>query len=182
MKRIVLALGLLALAAWVLWRLNQPAHAPQSMPSLPAWDVAAVNTIEIRPRGQEAIVLHKRQGGWIVHADKEDTPAEATAVTKLLEDLHNMQPVRLVTSKRKHYRDLGVDAEADRVRLLRDGSILLAVHIGKPASDLVSTYVRLVDQAAVLAVDKSLTWQIKRNPKAWRAVSTEAVAAKGEGP
>jgi len=184
MKRLAIAAVLLALAAGVAWRAGQPVGAPTAMPPLPQWKRDAVERVEIRRRDQGSIRLRKTAKGWRVRMDGKEAPADATAVARLLDDLHAMRPVRLVTRKAGHYRELGVDEAADRIRLVRaDGTVVLDLFVGKPGSDLVTTYVRPATQRAVLAVDKSLTWQVKRSPKAWRAVDKREVRRgdKGEG-
>lgn len=171
MKRVVFACLLVLLAAWAIWRLGQPSGALQAMPPLPAWEREEVYAIELMPHGREAMQLVQRQGTWFIREGESEVAADAAAVAKLLDDLEGMRPVRLVTRKAQHYRDLGVGEGSARVILKRqDGAILLDMRIGKPASDLVSTYIRLADAAAVLAVNRSLSWQVHRNRKDWQAV------------
>jgi len=43
------------------------------------------------------------------------------------------------------------------------------VFVGKPATDLRSTYIRVASEDKVLTVDKTLTWQVKRTPESWFA-------------
>jgi hypothetical protein len=49
------------------------------------------------------------------------------------------------------------------------GDTLLELFIGKQGSDLISTYLRFADRPEVLAVDRTLLWQVRRPYEEWKA-------------
>lgn len=199
----LLLIGLLA--GWVFWQQSRPSSAPQALPDWPALSPASVAEIEIRHPGRDAVLLRKQQDGWHllvtgskkgekpsgassgegsgpVSADGPEGPvaADDDAVRHLLTDLAAMRPVRVVSHRAEHYARLGVDAHNGTHLWLRDasGRALLDLYVGKPSTDLVSTYVRLADRSEAVTVNRSLTWQVGRLPDAWKA--PERPASKDE--
>jgi hypothetical protein len=62
------------------------------------------------------------------------------------------------------------------------GDTLLDLFIGKQGSDLISTYLRLADRPEVLAVDRTLLWQVRRPYQDWKApVSPDADGSGVDG-
>ena len=130
------------------------------------WQADDVERIEIR-HGTEAVVLKRHGHAWRMGGK----PVDAQAVSRLLDDLKRMQVRRIVAWNRAHDRELGLDdADAREVRLFAsDGTVLWHVRIGGQAQDLTSTYLRVQGDDRVLAVDKTLRWQVLRTPEAWLA-------------
>ncbi len=161
--------ALLALGLWVLGQQAAPKSALQALPEWPQIDVQRVAAIEILQGDNRQLAIRKKNTAWFVGTDGEETRADDGAVRHLLEDLAHMHPVRVVSHQPAHFSRLGVADDASRVRLL-DGqqTLLLDLLIGKPATDLVSTYVRLAGTSRAVTVNRSLTWQVRRIPDAWR--------------
>ncbi len=81
-----------------------------------------------------------------------------------------MRPVRLVAHGHKADAAFQLDKrQRVRIRLLdANGRELMALDVGKPAADLVSTYVRRKGDDAVVTVDKVLRWQVMRTAQGWK--------------
>ena len=184
MNRFLSLALILSLAGVVLWLALRPDSAPQRMPEIARFASQAVDAIEIRDDSQ--IKLRRAESGWQLMIDSSVwSTADDEAVTHLLDDLAAMQPIRVVTRNADQYEKLNVGSAATKVLLKdRQGRELFQVMIGKQGSDLLSTYIRLAGKPEVLAVDRSLLWQVKRPLEGWQAreaVQIEA-AAKPEKP
>jgi len=113
-------------------------------------------------------------GGWRVVAgqgkDADGHPADAAAVGQLLDDLTGMRPVRVVSRSRAHDAELGL-APSSRVhvRLLGPEGVLRELWVGSQAADLISTHGRVGADGPVVAVDRTLRWQVMRSARGWRA-------------
>ncbi len=177
-----LALALIVLlGGWAWWKAAQPERGPQDLPVWPEVRAQAVQAVEIAREGAPLIRLERRRGdGWRVRtAGKDAQAADAAAVTQLIDDLTAMRPVRVVSRGKRHDRELGLaKGAAVRVRLLgADGALLREVEVGSQASDLISTHVRLGGKGPVVAVDRTLRWQVMRSPRGWRAPEAAKPAA-----
>lgn len=173
----LLVIGLLT--GWVLWQQSRPSSAPQALPELPSFAADAVAAIDIDNPGKTSVHLKKQADGWYLvpgagndtGTSSEPVRAATDAVEHLLADLAAMRPVRVVSHKPEHYARLGVDEHGGtHLRLLDAGNQpLLDAYIGKPATDLVTTYLRLASGDAAVTVNRSLSWQVRRMPDAWKA-------------
>ncbi|MDX8401198.1 MAG: DUF4340 domain-containing protein [Mariprofundaceae bacterium] len=185
MRRAAVLLLILVLGAWAWWKAGQPARGPQTLPTWPAVEADAVRVVEIAREGAPTIRLERADDGWTVRAEGEAHAADAAAVRHLIEDLTAMRPVRVVSRGTGHDRALGL-APASRVhvRLLgADGDApLLELWIGSQAADLVSTHVRLGDEGPVVAVGRTLRWQVMRSSRGWRAPEDAGKAAGARQP
>ena len=177
MKRAVVILLLLLLAGWATWQAAQPSRAPQAMPAWPQFDAGSVYDVRILRGKTEEVHLKKQADGWVIAGD-ESPSADAQAVGRLLDDLATMRPVRVVTRNRAHYARLQTGDDATRV-VLRDGNgkTVFSAWIGKQGSDVISTYVRLENMPEVFAVDRSLTWQVKRSAAGWKSPRNDKAQA-----
>ena len=184
------ALGVLlaALCLWAVWRFSQPASAPQAhMPRLGSVVSGQVKAVSIRPASSETIRLERTGDGWRL-IGKSPVPARTEAVERLLNDLASMRVIRVVAHTRSHDAELGLDRGVHVSLLGRGDRRLLELTIGKQGSDLISTYVRVDSSPKVIAVGKSLVWQVKRTASAWAApsadgkVSPASNAAQAEKP
>jgi len=186
LKRLLIVVAILLVAGWAVWQAGRPSEGMQTMPSWEAPQLAAATTVAIGGAGLD-VQLARADSGWQVIIDGKPVAANGEAVDRLLHDLQAMRPVRVVAHSHAHDTELHLDA-AQAVRVtVKDagGKSLLELAVGGQGSDLVSTYLRRGDEAAAVAVDRALLWQLKRAPAAWKAVAKPAVsgqpAAKGEG-
>jgi len=165
MKKIFAIVGLFALVVLLIWQ-QKPQETLQNLPTLPSFVLADVVTLEIK---QQAGSLQADYDGqtWTLVGDKHKQLKEAV-VGQLLLDLQTMKPQRVASTKAEYVHRFAVADSDVRVTLSDNkGAKLLDMIIGKPATDLRSTYIRLFGQDTVLTVNKILTWQVKRTPGAW---------------
>jgi hypothetical protein len=172
LKKTVITASLLLLAGVVIWLASRPDSAPQSMPEMIRFNADAVYTMTLENRGEGTISLLRSGSGWKLEgegAEGEQKDADADAVQHLLDDLASMKIIRVVTRNPEHYEKLRVSTGSVRVLLKREGGdTLLDLFIGKQGSDLISTYLRLADRPEVLAVDRTLLWQVRRPYQEWK--------------
>jgi len=171
---------ILSLAGVVLWLASRPDAAPQRMPEITRFASQAVDTIEITDRSQ--MKLQHTDSGWqLLMGSGVWRAADEEAVSHLLDDLAAMQSIRVVTRNPDQYEKLKVGSAATKVILKdRQGKGIFEVLVGKQGSDLLSTYLRLAGKPEVLAVDRSLLWQVKRPLEGWQA--REAVPVEAAEP
>ncbi len=164
MKKLLAIAVLVALG--MLWlSLQAPKDTSQSLPDLPAFALSDVASLRIK-QGEQVVLDAVYEGD--VWRTREDKPValQTLAIEQLLHDLQSMKPKRVVSRKTERFPTFEVNTY--RV-VLKDssGKVLLDVFVGKPATDLTSTYIRLADSPVVLTVDKVLTWQVRRTHDAW---------------
>ncbi len=150
----------------VLIGLKEPKDTQQALPDIPSFEVADVVALRIINKGQPTFSASKQGEGWLLRDSESPRPVNKDAVEQLLHDLQNMKPKRVVSRKTERFQTFSV---ADTEVILKDkqGKVLLDVFIGKPATDLTSTYLRFADSKLVMTVNKVLTWQVKRTQDAW---------------
>jgi len=168
MKKIAWIALFLLLLWMILWMWQQPASQSQRMD---AWsDIAVENIVQVMLQkvGDEDITLTLQQGKWrLANGDL----AVQDAVLRLLDNLSTMQVIRVVTQTHQHDADLGLLKRGVIVQCLdAQGVVLLDMTVGKQGSDLLSSYIRRNGDDAVVAVNKTLVWQVKRSKKAWKAM------------
>ena len=177
MKKISLTVAILLLAGVVVWLLSRPESAPQEMPEMIRFDKHSVDLISLAGGEVEEIQLHRSENIWLMKGGER---ADIDAVEHLLGDLAGMEIVRVVTRNPDHYKRLGIGDGSVRVTLSVSGIELLHVEIGRQGKDLLSTYLRIGDSPEILAVNKSLLWQVRRARDSWQTV--EPQSAKKELP
>ncbi|MDQ6968256.1 MAG: DUF4340 domain-containing protein [Mariprofundaceae bacterium] len=157
----------LSLLWMVLWMWQQPSSQSQRMAMQSSVAVKSIVQMIIQKHGGKRIVLKLQQGQWrMANGDL----AVQDATLRLLDDLTSMQVIRVVTRKYDFDADLGLLKRGVSVQCLdAQGVVLLDVTVGKQGSDLLSTYIRRADSDAVVAVNRTLVWQVKRSKKAWKA-------------
>jgi len=167
MKKLIFGLVLLALLAAVVMQ-QQPKSTSQTLPELPKFTVGNVTAFEIKMNQENAIKATRDGETWLLTEPEQPTPVKAVVVGQLLSDLSNMQPKRVASHNPEHHARFSVaDTDASVQLYNADGEVILHLMVGKPATDLVSTYVRLAGDDMVVTVDKTLTWQVKRTKEAW---------------
>jgi len=165
---------LLVLMGWSAWQFSQPALAPQAHAVVKTPDISKIAAIELAPAFGAHVRLKKQDGTWMVAG----SPANTESVQHLLDDLVAMRVIRVVTHTHTHDDALGINKGVKLTLLDQAGVALFTLTAGKQGSDLISTYVRIGQAAEVLAVDKSLVWQIKRAPDSWKAPSPKTDSPK----
>lgn len=166
-KYIVAAIIILALATLFFFQKSDIRKIQQKMPIWMPIEAPDVVTIKIKVMTEgETIVLHQSAGEWQL---ADDSMADNEAVERLLKDLGEMRPVRVVTRKRNHDDKLQLGDHSIHLLLLdAGGREVFNATVGKQGADLLSTYLRLDGTDAVLAVNKSLNWQLRRSADNWR--------------
>lgn len=185
LKKTAIIVSLLFLAGVLVWLASKPDSAPQLMPEMVRFNPDEVYTLALINGGDVAVSLLRSDSGWKLkgeglEGENQNTNANADAVQHLLDDLASMNIVRVVTRNPGHYEKLRVTTGSVRVLLKREGGdTLLDLFIGKQGSDLISTYLRFADRPEVLAVDKTLLWQVRRPYRGWKASVSPDVDASG---
>ncbi|NOR73290.1 MAG: DUF4340 domain-containing protein [Mariprofundaceae bacterium] len=183
LKKAVITVSLLFLAGLLIWLASRPDSAPQLMPEMVRFNPDEVYRLALMDGGDVAVSLLRSDSGWKLKgegAEGEQQDADADAVQHLLDDLASMKIVRVVTRNPEHYEKLRVTTGSVRLLLKsKRGDTLLDLSVGKQGSDLISTYLRLADRPEVLAVDRTLLWQVRRPQQEWKASVSPDVAASG---
>jgi len=152
---------------------QQPSNTSQALPTLPSFALQDVVSLRIVQQDKLTVDTKREGNAWVTVQDGESQSGtvKAAVVEQLLFDLQMMQPKRVASSKPEHQSRFSVtEAAGSRVVLKgSQGDVLLDVIIGKPATDLVSTYIRISDSNTVMTVNKTLTWQVKRTADSWLA-------------
>jgi hypothetical protein len=156
---------LVALAVLVIAQ-RAPKNTTQNLPHLPKFVLEDVLSFKVAIKGKTSMKAKKEGERWLLLGSTSAKYLNPLAVDQLLHDLQTMQAKRVVVRKTELFQRFAVD-ENEVMLADKQGNTLLDVFIGKPATDLVSTYIRLADDKRVLTVNKTLTWQIKRTPDAW---------------
>ncbi len=177
MKELIAVVATILLVALIVMQ-NTPQDTLQALPELPRFHVEDVTRMTIRQQGEPILEGKREENRWRLAGGDEPVYLDALVVEQLLLDLQSMKAKRIVSKKTEQFSRFSV-ADDEVVLQDKQGNILLDVFIGKPATDLTSTYIRLADQQLILAVDKVLTWQVKRSQDAWLA-TTEAKDAPAE--
>jgi len=169
MKKSVVAL-IVVLLAGALWLQQQPKDTAQTLPALPTFALANVQHVEVMLDHKTTLKAQRDGDAWILADADSRQLLHVLAIEQLLMDLQNMQPKRVVSHNPENAAKFEVAASDARVTLTdANKKVLLDVFVGKPATDLRSTYIRLASEDKVLTVDKTLTWQVKRTPESWFA-------------
>ncbi len=174
MRNIVYVVVILALiGGWIAQQ--APIATSQTLPVLPTFKLEDVAQFELVQQGKVLIQARYEHQKWLLLQAAEPAYLKAAVVEQLLRDLQTMSPKRVASNKAEHHGRFDV-SDSDVSVLLSDhhGKELLHLFVGKPATDLRSTYVRLATEDTVVTVDKILTWQVKRTKDAWLAEEKEA--------
>jgi len=176
-----------------LWLASRPDAAYQQMPEMVRFKQGEITSITLARAGSPTLSLVRKDGQWYLSEEGAlgtdgraaaeaavEAPVEADeeAVEHLLHDLATMEIVRVVTRNPEQYEKLKVTAGSTGVLLTRDGEIVLELYVGKQGGDILSTYLRVNDWPEVVAVNKSLLWQVNRPFDGWRANEGVVMPAK----
>lgn len=156
------------------------------MPEMIRFNPDTVYALTLTSGEEVAISLLRDGTRWKLEgAGGEQEDADTDAVQHLLDDLASMKIVRVVTRNPEHYEKLQVTTGSTRVLLKSEGGdTLLELFIGKQGGDLISTYLRVGGRPEVLAVDRTLSWQVKRPYQGWKApapTSSDAGSSAADG-
>jgi hypothetical protein len=166
MKNIVIGIVIIVVLAVFAIGQREPQNTAQDLPELPQFVLEDVVSFKVAIKGKTSIEAKKEGERWLLLGSTSAKYLNPLAVDQLLHDLQTMQAKRVVVRKTELFQRFAVDENEVVLRDKQDHA-LLDVFIGKPATDLVSTYIRLADHKRVLTVNRTLTWQIKRTPDAW---------------
>ena len=150
----------------VLIGLKEPKDTQQALPDIPSFEVADVAVLSIINKGQPTFSASKQGEAWLLRDGESPRPVNKDAVEQLLYDLQSMKPKRVVSRKTERFQTFSV-VDSEVILKNKQGRVLLDVFVGKPATDLTSTYLRFADSKLVMTVNKVLTWQVKRTQDAW---------------
>jgi len=176
MSRIVLAISAIILIALGLtWQqIHRPQHqesgqAAQALSDWPTLDQDTITAITLH-HGEQTIDLHKVSSVWQLHDRYGEVAANSDLINQLLRDLTVMRPQQFITSNPDRFKRFRLDNHADRITLKGKASTpLLDLLIGKAGTDLISTTVRRLGSNQIIAVNRSLAWQLGRPATSWRA-------------
>jgi len=143
-------LGIIA-AFMVLWAVVQSyiSAKPKTEPGsgtylIQGLDPADIGSITIGT-GVNAVVLKRKEGGFVV-TNKQNYPADASKINKLLSACLDIKTSELYTSDKANHKDLGVTEENAKqiVKFCKpDSSLLSGVIIGKKRQQGKGIFVRL---------------------------------------
>ena len=159
---VVITLGLVALIVTQ----QAPKDTLQTLPELPSFALQEIETFVLHTKGKLKLKAKREGDKWLLLGS--DTPGylQGNVVSQLLHDLQSMQVKRVASRNPEQFSHFSV---LDQHVVLKDkqDKVLLDVFVGKPATDLTNTYIRLAGIDMVMTVNKVLTWQIKRTKGAW---------------
>jgi len=159
---VVITLGLVALIVTQ----NSPNETSQTLPPLPSFVLEDVASFSVQLKGKTKLKAKREGDKWLLVGSDTPTYLQTNVVSQLLYDLQGMQVKRVASRNPDKFSRFAV-SDAQVILQDTEGKVLLNVFIGKPATDLTSTYIRLADENMVVTVDKVLTWQVKRTQDAW---------------
>ncbi|PCI01483.1 MAG: hypothetical protein COB79_04010 [Zetaproteobacteria bacterium] len=159
---VIITLGLIALIVTQ----QSPKNTYQAIPPLSGFVLQDVAELAIHIQDKPSLAAKKEGLQWRLMGSDKTTYLNVLAVDQLLHDLQTMQVKRIASRNKDTFARFAV-AENQVVLKDNQGQVLLDVFIGKPATDLTNTYIRLADAELVMTVDKVLTWQVKRTQDAW---------------
>jgi hypothetical protein len=165
MKELIAVIITLGLVALIVTQ-QSPKDTLQTLPELPHFTVQDVAAFSISSKGKTTLSAKREGKKWLLADSDKPRYLQANVVEQLLHDLQAMQVKRVVSRNPETFAKFSV---LDIQVTLKDkeGNVLLDVFVGKPATDLTRTYIRLPDKKMVVTVDKVLTWQVKRTQDAW---------------
>ncbi|WP_051938107.1 DUF4340 domain-containing protein [Ghiorsea bivora] len=165
MKELIAVIITLGLVALIVTQ-QAPKDTSQALPKLPTFAVQDVDSIAVYAKDKTRLQAKRDGDKWIVEGADKPVYVQSNVVNQLLQDLQTMQVKRVASRTEDNFSRFSV--LTDHVVLKnKQGEVLLDVFVGKPATDLASTYIRLADENMVVTVDKVLTWQVKRTHDAW---------------
>jgi len=170
---LLVVLVLLSIVAYVAHQSKKPPERPPAeseqaklFPSIKADDIAA---IKIKSLGSEAHIARDETGTWVV-PDKDNYPADAKAIERMLEAIETMDRGTVVSRNPEKQPLYEVDeTTGTEVTVLdKDENQLAQFFVGKAGQDFFSTNIRLAGESEVRLVRKMLSYMFKRPGGDWR--------------
>ncbi len=170
---LLVVLVVLSIVAYIAHESKKPPERPPAeseqaklFPSLKADDIAA---IKIKSLGTEAQLARDDTGAWVV-PDKDNYPADAKAVERMLEAIETMDRGTVVSRNPEKQTLYEVDEiTGTEVTVLdKDENVLADFFVGKAGQDFFSTNIRLAGSNEVRLVRKMLSYMFKRPGGDWR--------------
>jgi len=165
MKELIAVVITLVLVALIVTQ-NSPDETSQALQSLPSFVLEDVASFSVQLKDKSKLEAKREGDKWLLTGRDTPTYLQTKVASQLLHDLQTMQVKRVASRNPDKFSRFSV-SDAQVILQDKEGKVLLNVFIGKPATDLTSTYVRLADENMVVTVDKVLTWQVKRTQDAW---------------
>lgn len=149
-----------------------------------SFDQASITQISILNTGKDPVELKLSNGNWSVLTDGKEFAADTNAVRGILKQLSNMPTKRYAGKGKENWKKYEVtDSAASRVILKSSGKTVADLYIGKFAYSMpkeqqqqqfrqqqgdMTTFVRLVDEDDVYAVDGFLKMNFNRDASSFR--------------
>jgi len=165
MKELIAVVITLVLVALIVTQ-NSPDETSQTLPSLPSFVLEDVASFSVQLKDKSKLEAKREGDKWLLISRDTRTYLQTNVASQLLHDLQTMQVKRVASRNPDKFSRFSV-LDAQVILQDKEGKVLLNVFIGKPATDLTSTYIRVADENMVVTVDKVLTWQVKRTQGAW---------------
>lgn len=132
-----------------------------------AFDTAAITKIEVFPRKDDQVTLHKNDGIWKVSQHDKLVNARESSVSALLTSLAEIKPERVVSRKKENWQRYGLaDTTALKISIYKGNDIPETLFVGKTSGG--DTYVRKEDSDDVYAVAGYLDTKIDKDFSEWR--------------
>lgn len=170
---LLVVLVVLSIVAYIAHESKKPPERPPAeseqaklFPSLKADDIAV---IKIKSLGTEAQLARDDTGTWVV-PDKDNYPADAKAVERMLEAIETMDRGTVVSRNPEKQTLYEVDEiTGTAVTFLdKNENVLADFLVGKAGQDFFSTNIRLAGENEVRLVRKMLSYMFKRPGGDWR--------------
>lgn len=165
MKELIAVIITLGLVALIVTQ-NTPENTSQTLPLLPSFALEDVAGFSVYIKDKPKLEAKRDGDKWLLVGRDTPTYLQTNVVSQLLYDLQTMQVKRIASRTPEKFSRFSV-LDVQVILQDKEGKVLLSVFVGKPATDLTSTYIRLADENMVVTVDKVLTWQVKRTQDAW---------------
>jgi hypothetical protein len=170
-NRNLLILGLVAVTM-VVWavamsKISSISYAPPSAPGylIQGLDPDQIASITIVGKGNEQVRLVRRRQNFVV-ANKDNYPALAKEINKLITTCLDIRTAELYTDNPENYKDLGVTEEnaSNIVKFFgADSNLMTGVIIGKQKERTEGiAYVRKVEDKSVYVTAAQIPWIQKR--------------------
>lgn len=163
---LLVALIVLAAAAWTFDWSRKRATQPSGRPLFTDLATERIDRIRIAPAEEDTVLLAKRDGSWFVESEG-GYAAEPDKIEDILEQLPKFYADQVVSTNPENQSIFQVDSTGTRVWIWQDGRQIGDFIVGKPGSDLLSTYIRPAGSDRVLQVGAYLP-SLFQGQKTWR--------------
>ncbi len=159
-KLVILSIVAVFMVVWAVVQ-SRVSDRPRTGPDIPVYLIQGLDPADIDSivfgAGESTVTL-KRQGRRFVVVNNDNYPAEISEINDLLSKCLEIQTGQFITDEAANYEALEVTAEKARsvVKFLRpDSSLLVGFAIGKDEELGQGTYVRLLPDDKVYAVQNT---------------------------